>query len=71
MRIINSRPESYEARFRRLKNYYDENPPRNLNIAVYHCYFWNGMSVRQTADILDIFDSDVRREVDILMQDGK
>lgn len=68
MRIINNCAESIEARFRRLKNYYDQNPANNLNIAVWHCYFWNGMTYRQTADILDVFESRVRTEVDILMQ---
>ena len=66
-----NRRESSDARFRRLKNYYGDNPPQNLGTAVFHCYFFNGMSYRQTADILEIFESRVRSEVDILIHDAQ
>ena len=67
----NPRREPIEARYRRLKKQYDENPPSNLRIAVLDCYFLNGLTLQHVAEILQITEEDVCFEIDILRQQAE
>ena len=71
MRIINNRAESIEARLRRLKKHYIENPPKNFNLAVIDCCFWNALTNAQAAEILNATEDEVRFEVDIIIQQSQ
>ena len=74
MRIRNTRKETIEKRYRRLKAHYAENPPKNataFRFAVIRCSFQAGLTDAQTAEILDTSEDVIRFEIDIAIQDAQ
>ena len=49
---LRKRREPTEKRFRRMKKRYTEKPAQSIRLAVVDCFFWNGLTDAQTAEIL-------------------
>ena len=65
---LRKRREPPEKRFRRLKKRYTEKPPQSIRLAVVDCFFWNGLTDAQTAEILGTSTDVIHAEVDGLIQ---
>ena len=65
---IRKRREPTEKRFRRMKKRYTEKPPQSIRLAVVDCFFWNGLTDAQTAEILGTSTDVIHAEVDRLIQ---
>lgn len=65
---IRKRREPTEKRFRRMKKRYTEKPPQSIRLAVVDCFFWNGLTDAQTAEILRTSTDVIHAEVDRLIQ---
>ena len=65
---LRKRREPTEKRFRRLKKRYAEKPPQSIRLAVVDCFFWNGLTDAQTAEILGTSTDVIHAEVDRLIQ---
>ena len=65
---LRKRREPTEKRFRRMKKRYTEKPAQSIRLAVVDCFFWNGLTDAQTAEILGTSTDVIHAEVDGLIQ---
>ena len=65
---LRKRREPTEKRFRRMKKRYTEKPAQSIRLAVVDCFFWNGLTDAQTAEILGTSTDVIHAEVDRLIQ---
>ena len=70
-RFYSRNREPMEKKYRRLKAKYAENPPTSLRMAVINCYFFAGLTLEQTAEILGITTERVSTEIDTARQDSQ
>ena len=61
------RRETTESRYRRLKARYVETPPKSIRSGVLDCFFFNGLTDAQTAEILQTPKEAVLAEVEQLI----
>ena len=72
-RSYSTRParQPYESRKRSLIAHFTDNPPSSLSSGVIRCYYHEGMTMGDTAEILQVLESDVKFTVDCLIQDSQ
>ena len=64
---------SYEVRKREMQQHYGEHPSRRADLtgAVIHCYFRKGLTLQDTAEILQITPEQVESAISIIHQNAE
>ena len=65
--------QPYQSRFREMRNWYQNHLDGNFDLkwAVIHCYFRKGLTLADTAKVLNSTTEEVESAIDIIRQDAQ